>query len=143
MTMNTTMATQRSTTKESALTTPMGEQFTRALAAKDATRLKALMHSDVDFRALTPGKAWAANDTDEIVDEIMLGTWFDPERQITEVLAMDNDHIGPVERVGYRFAVHCPDGEFVIEQQAYYRTEGDTITWLRIMCTGFLPRGRA
>jgi hypothetical protein len=35
--------------------------------------------------------------------------------------------------------VKRPDGEFVIEQQAYLETDGDTISWLRIMCTGFLP----
>jgi hypothetical protein len=69
----------------------------------------------------------------------MLGTWFDPERRITEVLAVDTDSLGPMRRVGYRFLVDRPDGEFTVEQQAYYETDGDRISWLRIMCTGFLP----
>jgi len=127
--------------KKPVMTTTMGEQFARALGYKDPACLKALMKPDGDFRALTPSKAWEANDADEMVDEIILGTWFDPERQITELLAADNDRVGSIERVGYRFMVHRPDGEFIIKQQAYYSTEDDKISWLRIMWTGFLPLG--
>ena len=32
-----------------------------------------------------------------------------------------------------------PDGEHVVEQQAYYRTEAGRIKWLRIMCSGAMP----
>jgi hypothetical protein len=60
---------------------------------------------------------------------------------VTSVLAIETDSIGSLERVGYRFEVQRPDGEFVIEQQAYFATDGEKISWLRIMCTGFLPRG--
>ena len=57
------------------MTEAIGEQFVRALAAKDATALKALLHPDIDF----------------------------------------------------------------LEQQAYYETDGDQISWLRIMCAGYQP----
>ena len=43
--------------------------------------------------------------------------------------------------MGYRFKVERPDGEFIIEQQAYYETDGERISWLRIMCSGFLVAG--
>ena len=119
--------------------TAIGERFARCLAAKDADGLKALLRTDVDFRALTPGRAWEGVSADAIVDETILGTWFEPERKIVEVLAIDTDTVGDLERVGYRFRVERPDGEFIIEQQAYLETEGDQIRWLRIMCTGFLP----
>ena len=69
----------------------MGERFARSLAAKDAGALKAVLRPDVDFRAMTPGKFWEATDVDAIVDETMLGTWFAPERRITEVLAVEID----------------------------------------------------
>lgn len=88
---------------------------------------------------MTPGKFWEATNVDVVVDEMMLGTWFVPERQITNVLSVTTDRVGSLDRVGYRFAVKRPDGEFVIEQQAYLETDGDTISWLRIMCSGFLP----
>lgn len=88
---------------------------------------------------MTPGKFWEANDASAIVDETMLGTWFDPERLITEVLAVDTDSLGSLDRVGYRFKVSRPDGEFTDGQQAYHETQGEQISWLRIMCTGFIP----
>lgn len=117
----------------------VGERFARALADKNAVRLKALLRSDVDFRAMTPGKFWEATDVDVIVDETMLGTWFSPERRIAEVLAVETDGVGSLDRVGYRFKVQRPDGEFVVEQQAYFETVGEKISWLRIMCSGFVP----
>jgi len=117
----------------------VGERFAKALADKDAVGLKALLQSDVDFRAMTPGKFWEATDADVVVDETMLGTWFNPERQITEILAVETDVVGSLDRVGYRFKVKRPEGDFVIEQQAYLETDGEKISWLRIMCTGFLP----
>ena len=123
------------------MTEHIGERFARALADKDATALKVLFRPDVDFKAMTPGKFWEAQDADVIVDDTILGTWFDPERRIIEILAVDTDTLGSMDRVGYRFQVRCPDGEFTIEQQAYYVTDGDQISWLRIMCTGFLPLG--
>ena len=117
----------------------IGERFARALADKDAAGLKALLAPDVDFRAMTPAKFWESNQVDVIVDEMILGTWFAPERRITEVLAVETEALGSRDRVGYRFTVNRPDGEFTIEQQVYYASEGGRITWLRIMCSGFLP----
>ena len=123
------------------MTEHIGERFARALADRDAAALKALLRTDVDFKAMTPGKFWEAHDADMIVDDTILGTWFQPERRITETLAVDTDTLGSMDRVGYRFQVRRPDGEFTIEQQAYYVTAGDKMSWLRIMCTGFLPLG--
>ena len=121
------------------VTSGIGERFARCLAEKDAVGLKALLQIGVDFRALTPGRAWEGSSSEQIVDETIFGTWFDADRKIVEVLAIETDTVGPLERVGYRFRVERPDGEFVIEQQAYLETESDQIKWLRIMCTGFLP----
>jgi hypothetical protein len=117
----------------------MGERFARCLADKDADGLKALLRPDVDFRALTPGRAWESTDANQIVDETILGTWFDDRRDIVELLRVDTDTVGHLERVGYRFRIQQPDGEYVLEQQAYLDAEGEQIKWLRIMCTGFLP----
>ena len=117
----------------------IGDRFAKALADKDAIGLKALLRSDVDFRAMTPGKFWEATDADVVVDETMLGTWFSPDRRINELLAVETDNVGSLNRVGYRFKVTRPEGDSVIEQQAYFETDGEKISWLRIMCTGFLP----
>lgn len=117
----------------------IGERFARALAEKDAALLKTLMRPEVDFRAMTPAKFWEATDRDAVIDTTILGTWFPAERAITEILDVTTDGVGPLERITYRFKVTRPDGEFVVEQQAYLRTADGQITWLRVMCTGFLP----
>jgi len=119
----------------------LGERFARALAEKDAAGLKALLRTPVDFRAMTPAKFWESQDVEAIVDETILGTWFAPDRRITALLSVETGTVGSLDRVSYRFHVVRPDGEFVIEQQAYYRTEATRITWLRIMCSGYLPVG--
>jgi hypothetical protein len=117
----------------------LSERFVQALADKDSTGLKALLRHDIDFRAMTPSRFWESNDVDEVVDDTIFGTWFDPSREITDVVAVETDRIGSLERVAYRFTVNRPDGRFTIEQQVYYETDGATIGWLRLMCTGFLP----
>ncbi|HEY5137265.1 MAG TPA: hypothetical protein VIJ41_15850 [Candidatus Nanopelagicales bacterium] len=123
------------------MTDNVGEKFARALADKDSAGLKALLRADVDFRAMTPNRFWESNDVDEIVDGTILGTWFEPARRITKLVAVETGSIGSLERVAYRFTVDRPDGQFTIEQQAYYETDGATIAWMRLMCTGFLPLG--
>jgi hypothetical protein len=119
------------------LTADLRERFVRAVAARDADTLKELLAPTVNFRALTPGKHWESDDANEVVDDMILGTWFAPERSITQILGIERATVGSVDRVGYRFRAQLPDGEFVIEQQAYLKTENDKISWLRILCSGF------
>ena len=85
---------------------------------------------------MTPGGVAESHDADVVVDEVMLGRWFTPDRSITAVLAIDGDHVGPVDRVGYRFRAELPDGEFIVEQQAYLKTQDDRICWLQILALG-------
>jgi hypothetical protein len=118
--------------------TDLGERFARAVAAQDAAVLKELLAPRVNFRALTPGRYWEIDDADAVVDDVILGTWFSPERSITRILKLDCDSVGIVERVGYRFRVDLPDGEFIVEQQAYLKTQNDKVSWLRILCSGFV-----
>jgi hypothetical protein len=117
----------------------VGERFVQALGNKDAAALKALLRPEVDFRAMTPARFWEATDPDVVVDEVMLGKWFEEPNQITEVVAIETGKVGPRDRVGYRFTVKRPDGDFLVEQQAYFETDGERISWLRIMCAGYHP----
>jgi hypothetical protein len=114
-------------------------KFAKALGRKDAVALKEILHPDVNFRAMTPGGFWEADEANQVIDEILLGKWFEPTDEITEVVAIETDRIGPRERVGYRFKITNPDGKHVVEQQAYFEPEGDRIRWLRVMCAGMLP----
>lgn len=116
----------------------LGERFALSLAAKDADALKELLAPSVSFHALTPGATWQCQDAATAVDEVILGTWFSPERSITRILAIDCDHVGPIEHVGYRFGTALPDGDYVVEQHAYLTSDGGTITSLRVLCSGFV-----
>ena len=103
-------------------------------------KLKALLRPDVEFRAMTPGRFWEADSADAVVDDILLGQWFEPSDEITEIFEVETATVGSRQRVGYRFGVTNSEGDFVVEQQAYFEPDGDQIGWLRIMCAGFQAR---
>ena len=117
---------------------PIGERFVRAVAAKDAPGLLALLAPQIDCRAMTPGRFWEANSAVEVVNEVILGNWFEPTDRIEAIERIDHDVVVDRERVGYRFRVTDADGAYVVDQQAYFGVENDAIAWLRIMCAGKL-----
>jgi hypothetical protein len=117
----------------------LGRAFAEALSRKDAPRLKALLHPDVNFKAMTPGSFWKAGSADEVVDEIMLGAWFEPSDQIVEIVSIETADLTSAERVGYRFRVNNVTGRFLVEQQAYLESNDGRVGWLRIMCAGYRP----
>jgi hypothetical protein len=119
---------------------PAGERFARAIAAKDASALLDVLAPDVDFRAMTPGRFWEAGSAEEIVDDIIFGRWFEPSDHIDALESIESDTVADRERVVYRFHVTNADGSFLVEQSAYYDvTDGDRISWLRVMCVGYRP----
>jgi hypothetical protein len=120
----------------------LGARFAQAVATQDPAAMKAVLSPSVDFRALTPSRAWEADDAGTVADDIVFGTWFASDRRVTDLVSVETDRLGPVEQVRYRLAVTLPDGFFVVEQQAYLRGDGEQISWLRILCTGFLPADR-
>jgi len=119
--------------------TQLAEAFARSLAAKDARTLAGLMHPQIDFQAMTPRKIWDAASPQEIVDDVIFGNWFEPTDNIEALDHVECDAFADRERVGYRLRVTNPDGTFLVDQQAYFGTDGERITWLRIMCSGYRP----
>jgi hypothetical protein len=115
----------------------IGERFAQALATKDAPALLGLLEPDVDFRALTPNRFWEANSASEVVDEIILGTWFDPDDHIQSLEDMQTGSVADRDRVSYQLRVQNGDRVFLVEQQAYFAVEHDRINWLRILCSGY------
>lgn len=118
--------------------TTLGERWVTAIAARDAAGLVALLTDDIDFRGLTPRKAWEAT-TPAAVADVVLGTWFDDGVTIDALEEVTTDRVGDTDRVGYRFRTTTADGPHLIEQQAYYRDDGDRIGYLRIVCSGYRP----
>jgi hypothetical protein len=119
------------------MTTP-GERWVAAIAARDAAGLEALLTDQIDFRALTPRRTWEGTTPGE-VREVVLGNWFDADVTIDRVEEVSTDTVGDTERVGYRFLTTTDEGPHLVEQQAYYRREGDAIGYLRIVCSGYRP----
>jgi hypothetical protein len=68
-----------------------------------------------------------------------LNFWFEDSDHIEALEALDVDSFLDRERVGYRFRVRNPDGEHLVEQQAYLTERDGRIGWLRIMCSGYRP----
>lgn len=117
----------------------VGEAFAHALAAKDRARLVDLLSDEVDFEALTPRRHWVAATSTEAVDEVMLRHWLAPDDVVLEVRSVTSGQVADRQRVGYRLAVRRSGKDHVLEQQAYYIADGQQISWIRILCSGYRP----
>ena len=117
--------------------TSLGEDFARAVAAKDHDRVRQLLHPELDFRAMTPKRIWEAENPEDVVSA--LGVWFGDDDEIQGLEAVETDAFADRERVGYRLRINNPDGEHLVEQQAYLSEQDGRIQWLRIMCSGYRP----
>ena len=119
-------------------TTTLGSDFAEALAAKDVSRIESLLHPEVDFRGLTPNRAWEATGPRAVI-EILFDNWLEEKDEVRSLDRVETDTVADRERVGYRFSVTNPDGDFVVEQQAYLAERDGRIGWMRVVCSGFRP----
>lgn len=118
--------------------TTLGTDFAQAFAAKDATRVRELVHPEIDFRALTPSRHWEATDADSLV-AILFESWLEDSDVVERLESVETDSFADRERVGYRLSVSCPDGRHLVEQQAYIEERDGRIGWMRVVCSGFRP----
>jgi hypothetical protein len=124
-------------------TDPAGTRFAAALAAQDAAGLRAVLADVVDFQGLTPVRHWQAATGREAVEDVILGRWFGPGRAVTGLCWVTTGAVAGREHVAYRLRVREADRDYLVEQQAYYQTDADRISWLRILCSGYRPVGAA
>jgi hypothetical protein len=118
--------------------TNLGEEFAKALADKDSSRIRGLIHPEIDFRGMTPNYFWEAKDADELIT-VLLGKWFEDDDHIEALDHLETDSFADRDRVGYRFIVENPDGRFLVEQQAYLEARDGKIGWMRVLCAGYRP----
>jgi hypothetical protein len=116
----------------------LGAAFATALAAKDFDAIRAMLHPEIDFRALTPNRSWEASDPDAVIGSV-LREWFEDADEIEELLKLETDAFADRERVGYRFRVRNPEGLFEVEQQVYIGEVDGRIGWMRSVCSGYRP----
>ncbi|MGZ4614416.1 MAG: hypothetical protein ACXV4A_02545 [Actinomycetes bacterium] len=117
--------------------TSLATAFALAVAAKDLGGIRDLLHPEVDFRGMTPGRVWDADRPEDVL--ATLGTWFDDDDVIENIESLESDRFADRERVGYRLRVRNADGLHLVEQQAYLSEREGRIGWLRIMCAGYRP----
>ena len=111
-----------------------------AVAAHDLAGAAALVHDDVDFRAMTPSRIWEASGPDEV--ETVLRTWIDDrDEEVEGIEATAPVVVADVTRVGWVVRLRAGDARSLFEQQAYVRERAGRIAWLRIMCSGPRPQG--
>ena len=65
--------------------------------------MRELLHTDIDFRGLTPGRNWQASSRDAVT-ALFLENWFEESDQIEELVHLESDSVADRQRVGYRFA---------------------------------------
>ena len=118
---------------------PLGHAFAEALVRKDFDRIEALLHPEVEFRALTPGRFWELDGPQAVIDGA-LRRWFEDSDELEALISVEDDSVSDRQRVAYRLAGHNPDGPFVVEQQAYYTERDGQIDWMRVLCSGYRPR---
>ena len=118
--------------------TTLGTDFAHAFAAKDADRIRELVHPEIDFKALTPNQNWEASDRDKLVS-MLFDEWLEDSDEVQGIESVETDSFSDRERVGYRLAVRCPDGNFLVEQQAYIEERDGKIGWMRVVCSGWRP----
>jgi len=116
--------------------TTLGERFARALASRGDAALCALLAYHIDFQALTPGRHWQAATDEQVVGEIIFGQWFGGA-EIRELCSVTTGQVAGREHVAYRLRVERSGSEYLVEQQAYYDTDGTQITWMRVLCSGY------
>lgn len=120
------------------MNTDIGLRFARALAAKDQAGLRRCLAEDVDFQALTPSRHWQATSAGEVVEDIVLGHWFEDGDRIQALRSASDEPVVRRRRLRYEVVVANADGEFLVEQQAYYQCGDDgRITWMRVLCAGY------
>jgi hypothetical protein len=121
-----------------AATTAIGLRFVEALAAKDREALAALLHPEIDFRALTPNRVWEARDRDAVL-AILLRDWFHADVDVDELVLAGTDAFADREQVRFRFRGRNADGPMVVEQQAFLTERDGAIGWMRLVCSGQRP----
>jgi hypothetical protein len=108
-----------------------------AIVVRDFERAVALLHPDIDFRAMTPSRVWEADGPGGV--EAVLREWLDdPDEDVAAIEATEPVAIEGTVRVGW--VVHISDGggPHVFEQQAYVRERDGRIAWMRVMCSGWI-----
>jgi hypothetical protein len=106
-----------------------------AIVVRDFARVVALLHPEIDFRAMTPTRVWEADGPSGV--EAVLREWLDdPDEEVEGIEATQPISIEDTVRVGWLVRIVDGDGPHIFEQQAYVRERDGQVDWMRVMCSG-------
>jgi hypothetical protein len=112
--------------------------FVDAIATRDVSGAVALLHPEIDFRAMTPNRIWEADGAPGV--EAVLREWFeDPDEEVHGIEATEPMPLESTVRVGWLVHISDADGPHIFEQQAYIRERDARIEWMRVICSGWIP----
>ena len=116
----------------------LANALTDAIVARDVSRAVALLHPEIDFRAMTPNKFWEASGPAE-VDAILRDWLEDPDEELQSIEATQPVALLNTVRTGWLVHISDSRGPHLFEQQAYVRERDGQIDWMRVICSGWLP----
>lgn len=117
----------------------IGRAFADALTHKSWSTIEAILHPEVDFRAMTPKQMWEARGNTEVIAHA-LKSWFRDEDRVDALVSCDVRQLIDRYHLRYRLEVwRADDGPCQIEQQIYFEVDDDRIKWMRVLCSGFRP----
>ena len=113
------------------------DRFLDAVGARDFDGIAACFDDDARMRALVPSRLRDETGPDAIAERYRF--WLGGADTV-ELVDREHDLMVGSERVRYRLRiVHPHNGEQVMEQEGYATVNGDRITALNLVCSGFLP----
>jgi hypothetical protein len=116
----------------------LGREFARAFADKDFDRVAEVVAPGIDFRGLTPSRAWEASSTDQLIADV-LSSWLEDSDHVDELIEVETGSFADRRQISYQVRGHNDDGPFVFEQHAYFTEADGRIDWMRVLCSGFRP----
>jgi hypothetical protein len=113
------------------------DRFLDAVGARDFDGIAACFDDDARMRALVPSRLRDETGPDAIAERYRF--WLGGADTV-ELVDREHDSMVGSERVRYRLRIlHPQNGEQVMEQEGYATVNGDRITALNLVCSGFLP----
>ena len=83
---------------------------------RNTGRALSLFGSELDFRGLAPGRLWEASTPDALINDVILGAWFEPGDVIDRIESVQAGQVGTRTRIGYQLHVSNASGSFTVEQ---------------------------
>jgi hypothetical protein len=120
-----------------AMVSDVVDRFLDAVGERNFDALAACFDDDARMRVLVPSRLRDESGPDAIAERYRF--WLGGADTV-ELLDREHDEIVGSERVRYRLRIMDPqNGEQVMEQEGYATVNGDRITALNLVCSGFLP----